>query len=1136
MSATPKDFILKNGLEVQGFGSPPSTSTYTGAVVVDGGVGISGDVHANNFFAKTGEVVTVGTLGNNAVTAIYAGTDTVVSAHTGSVTVWNNSTFESVTERGSSTTHAISILNSQESSSIVSGAFTVTGGVGIGKNIKVGGSATVGEKYSNFLKLSGSATGDPLKIESNGTEDSTVNISIVAKGTGTVSITSLAVSSSTLSENALYVAGGLGINDAVYGNNGFYDKNERLLANVTLEYGPGINISGTRTGNSQTYKITNIGVTATFGTTYLGVSAETGAVTFTNLGVQTLTAGTDTAVSSNTGTITVWNTSTLQSITNRGATTNNVISISNDTQSSSTTNGALTIAGGVGISKNLNVGGSLKITGAATFSDSVTFNGSATYVYSTNTWYTDNIIELHVPPTGVGDTWSQNDGKDIGLRFHYFDRPNNIDRNAALVLANDSLTLEWYSAGYESDLGTFTNATYGGFKLSDIQLVSENTNTQNATSGALTVAGGVGIRKNVWIGGISGTESSTTVNKQGLVINENGLGVTGDSYFNKNVGIGGSLTVGEKSTFRKSLTVNENFSVTGTSILSDNVTVKKDLSIYGNVTGTGFVASGIFSITNTTTAVDYVGSGALQVAGGVGIQKDLYVNGNINVNGTINVTGGLIANTATNLANGTSGSIPYQRNPGETQFVSGTAGQILVSGGTNTPIFQNTLTLAGSISSKSTNTGALQVVGGVGIGENLFVGNNLNVTGITTLTTTTNVLGPLTAKSTLEVNGNFTVSGTSVFSGLTSVTNTSSSNSTNTGALQVVGGVGIGENLFVGNNLNVTGITTLTTTTNVLGPLTAKSTLEVNGNFTVSGTSAFLNDITGTNVILSKNLSVTGTTVLYNTATITSSAVSTSTYTGALIVKGGVGIGGDLWVGGNIYLDGVGLDTISGTTGTFLNLFVTGTNGTVFSVTGNASIGGNLTASSLVVTGTSVLTTLTVTTALITTLDVKNTATIHNLTVTGTSVFSDTLSGTTASFSKNLYVTGTSFLEKVSIGQASQFVSYASASTTTTQSMLLDSFNFNNYRTAEYLAQVVDTSTHDPEKVQIEKFLLFHDGRTPLPTPYLISYGIGFNTSELGTWDAISTGTDIVLIFTPANTPNNGGSINVKTVRTSITR
>jgi hypothetical protein len=75
-----------------------------------------------------------------------------------------------------------------------------------------------------------------------------------------------------------------------------------------------------------------------------------------------ITAGTDTAVSTSTGNITIWNTSTLQTITNRGSSTTNAISITNTTTSASTTTGALIVTGGVGIGGNLNVGGIFTVT------------------------------------------------------------------------------------------------------------------------------------------------------------------------------------------------------------------------------------------------------------------------------------------------------------------------------------------------------------------------------------------------------------------------------------------------------------------------------------------------------------------------------------------------------------------------------------------------------------------------------------------------------------------------------------------------------------------------------------------------------------------------------------------------------
>jgi len=122
----------------------------------------------------------------------------------------------------------------------------------------------------------------------------------------------------------------------------------------------------------------------------------------------------------------------LQSVTSRGATSDaTTVSLTGGTQSTATTNGTLVVTGGVGVSQNLNVGGALTVAGAVTFSSPVTFSGTATYVLSTNTVYTDNILELHTPPSGVSGTWTVDDGKDVGLRFHYYNRTLAADANAA---------------------------------------------------------------------------------------------------------------------------------------------------------------------------------------------------------------------------------------------------------------------------------------------------------------------------------------------------------------------------------------------------------------------------------------------------------------------------------------------------------------------------------------------------------------------------------------------------------------------------------------------------------------------------------------------------------------------------------
>lgn len=469
----------------------------------------------------------------------------------------------------------------------------------------------------------------------------------------------------------------------------------------------------------------------------------------------------------------------------------NVIIKSSQSSTGTTSSNALYVAGGAWIDKNL------VVEGPALFRDTVVFNGTATYVYSTNTYYTDNIINLHIPPGGIDSQWDLDDGKDIGFKFHYF--TNSTDTNAALVLANDSKWLEWYSSGAEGT-STFIGATYGTFKAGSIVLV-DSTGSNSTQTGALQVVGGIGIGENVFAGndisGLSLTGRNLTANRlvfvgdnKELIDNENlyfntltnsivGLISTSTYANNLNGGTLGSIpyqTAENSTTF---LTIGaEGFVLSvdnglpawlpGSQTAAGFATTATNIDnggpgqlVYQISSGvTGFVntgTSGQILQSNGVTGPSFVNTGNVFV--GYSVFSKNILNG---VQGAIPIQTGSSSTafispgvedsflrhdgtTATfvttasifvgksdqalNLHNGTAGQIPYQSNTSTTAFTGpGQSGDILVSRGQNGPVFQNTLTLYGNVSSLTTDSGTLQVIGGAGISENLNVGNNLNVT------------------------------------------------------------------------------------------------------------------------------------------------------------------------------------------------------------------------------------------------------------------------------------------------------------------------------------------------------------------------------------------------------------------------
>ena len=501
---------------------------------------------------------------------------------------------------------------------------------------------------------------------------------------------------------------------------------------------------------------------------------------------------------------------------------------------------------------------------------------------------------------------------------------------------------------------------------SGIITITSSTNATSTTTGALVVTGGIGLGGDLWIGGTIYSGSAPVLTTSSL---------------------GGSVFGGTDISIT-------NTGSSGTSFLRFDV-----ISTLQSVTDRGHTTTNLMVFSNATESVSTI-TGALQVAGGVGIQKDLWVGGGINGNLIGGSTGALVyqsststtafltigssgqlltvvdgipswtslgaLSTATSLAAGAAGQVPYQTGPGVTSFTAvGTAGTILTSNGTGSPTWNNTLTLTSTVSAISTITGALQVVGGVGVGGDVWAGNI--VTGPNQYihfggTTGTRIYrdGGSNGMS-LQTN-----SLSRLFisdSGPVTVLSTASSTSTTTGALTVIGGVGIGGNLYVGGNITVSGTinASVTTATSLASGTAGQVPYQ-----TAPGVTSFYGPGTAGNVLVSNGTSAP---TYNNTLTLVGTTAASSTATGALQVRGGVGIGGDLFLGGNFTQVGGTYATLAATynlintTATTVNFAGAGTTITIgASASGTTTIRNNLTvAGNLTVQGTTTIVDSTVT-------------------------------------------------------------------------------------------------------------------------------------------------------------------------------
>lgn len=189
------------------------------------------------------------------------------------------------------------------------------------------------------------------------------------------------------------------------------------------------------------------------------------------------------------------------------------------------------------------------------------------------------------------------------------------------------------------------------------------------------------------------------------------------------------------------------------------------------------------TIIESTAASTSSTSGALQVKGGMGILgninsaanmacQNMYVASALYGNGALTVGDG------TNFANTANSTSPTT---GAVTIVGGLGvGNNIVTGGS--------LKLGSSLGSSSTTTGALIVPGGAGIGQNLFVGGTISSNSGSYLTLTNGA-----GSAQFQLAGN-----TTNVTGTMAMNNTTDSTSITTGSFTLAGGMAVTKNLYVG--------------------------------------------------------------------------------------------------------------------------------------------------------------------------------------------------------------------------------------------------------------------------------------------------------------------------------------------------
>lgn len=747
-------------------GTYDATSSTTGSITTVGGIGVAKNVYAGG--SITGNTV----VANTTMSALGA-TD-ASSSTTGSITTTGglgvtksayiggglNVAGASTLSSTSTNTTVLSITGTYDATNSTSGSIITGGGIGVTKSVNIGGGLTVagtsslaGLGLSNTTDASSSTTGSMTTAGGLGVQKSVVvGGSLTVAGTGTYSSTS--TNTSVLSISGTY--------DATSSMTGSIATAGGISAQRNIYAGAGI-IAGSTSTN--TTVLTVMG-------SYDSTSSTTGSFT-TSGGIglaKGITVGGNAMIAGN--------------LTLSSASTNTtVLAVSDTYDASSSTTGSVTTSGGIGIAKSANIGGGLTVAGTSTLS-AANVSGVTTF---TNTTAASNSTTAAVVVNGglaVGGSAYFNPEiitnggirlnnssiyiRTVGDNNHYIkylaacDGPYIMGSGGGALAAAGNTIAQWSSGGFELPrdgsgvlltgahriLRSYsttkvvpqnTSSCYWTFRdatdSNDTVIINNNGATtlyysldaSSSTSASLVTYGGIGVGKNIISGGnialapaISSWDSSVV---RALEL-RSGSGVNSGLHY-----LNGTVGINSNSYFNGGW---KYYSNAPSSIYWQETGAHNWGSAAGDVAGTLFnytptmslSSAGVLSVPGTTDSTSST-TGTFTTMGGIGVNKSMYVGGNINLRSG---SAGIYFGSPVAL---------YQSGV-NLRMIPGVSGKFVVRNNADSSD-KLTISEAGKIScfdntdSTSFSTGSISTIGGMGVTANLYVGGKLMITGTRSL-------------------------------------------------------------------------------------------------------------------------------------------------------------------------------------------------------------------------------------------------------------------------------------------------------------------------------------------------------------------------------------------------------------------
>ena len=473
-------------------------------------------------------------------------------------------------------------------------------------------------------------------------------------------------------------------------------------------------------------------------------------------------------------------------------------------------------------------------------------------------------------------------------------------------------------------------------QVSGIATITNTTQSSNKDNGALVVEGGVGIEKNLFVGGgaeITGITTLTntvdindSVEIAGITTVQNttdsdskdtgALVVDGGVGIEKNLNVGAGLSVVGFSTFADTVQI-QSLTDNRVAIVGAGSTIEDD----GNLTfdggqlevGVGLSVAGLSTFVGVGTFIS-----DLYVGGDLFISENITLDTNLNILGiatlgTLDVTN--YSTLGLGLEVSGAGSTTTTLNVSGVSTFSGAIdanGDVDIDG--HTELDDLNVSGVSTFVGVGTFQSDLYVGGDLYISEDVTLDTNLNILGIATIgtldvtnyadfglgidvagygvtSTTLNVTGVSTFGGTVDINNSVEIAG------ITTLQDTTQSSSKDTGALVVEGGVGIEKNLFVGGGAEVTGILTVTDDADFNGSIDVDGHTELD-DLRVAGVSTFVGIGTfESDLFVAGNLNVIGD-IVYDEVTGRNIDI-----TGIATIGTILDVNGDLDVDGHTELD-----------------------------------------------------------------------------------------------------------------------------------------------------------------------------------------------------------------------------------------